>query len=164
MWCKSRFFLFSMLMLLDEDANAIFLFKMQMSYAGMKMQSLFMMMPAHIFNRDARVFLQGWRCKFLMVQVPSNGYVMMQMPLVGMSWWKCPPGGYAMMQMSAWEYAMAWMSSCRYAMNANAPLWVYHDTRCFGANTIYSKISFIFKTRLPQRLKPKYSQNLIYYS
>ena len=34
-----------------------FLFKMQMSYAGMKIQSLFMMMPAHIFNRDANVFL-----------------------------------------------------------------------------------------------------------
>ena len=48
-------------MLLDEDANAIFLFRMQMSYTGMKMQSLFMMMPAHIFNRGANVSLQGWR-------------------------------------------------------------------------------------------------------
>ena len=57
----------------------IFLFKMQMSYVGMKMQSLFLMMPAHIFNRDARVSLQGWRCKFLVVQMPSNGHVMMQM-------------------------------------------------------------------------------------
>ena len=67
------------------------------------------------------------------------------------------------MRMSVWEYAMAGMSFCRYAMNANAPLWVYHDTECFGENTIYSKVPFIFKTRLPQRLKPKYSQNLIYY-
>ena len=68
------------------------------------------------------------------------------------------PWEYAMMRMSTWEYAMAWISSCRYAMNANAPLWVYHDTECFGANTIYSNIPFIFKTRLPQRLKPKYFQ------
>ena len=29
---------------------------------------------------------------------------------------------------------------------------------CFDANTIYSKILFIFKTRLPQHLKPKYFQ------
>ena len=79
MWCKSRFF-FPILMLLDKNANAkFFLFKMQMSYAGMKMQSLFLMMPAHIFNRDVRVSLQGWRCKFLVVQMPSNGHVMMQM-------------------------------------------------------------------------------------
>ena len=34
----------------------------------------------------------------------------------------------------------------------------------FDANIIYSKIPFIFKTRLPQRLKSKYFQNLIYYS
>ena len=56
----------------------------------------------------------------------------------------------------------------RYAMNANALLWVCHECKCplenvswckcFGANTIYSKISFIFKMRLPQRLKPKYFQ------
>ena len=43
-------FLFPMLMLLDEDANAIFLFKMQMSYAGMKMQSLFMMILVRAFK------------------------------------------------------------------------------------------------------------------
>ena len=55
-------------------------------------------------------------------------------------------------------HAMMRMQPCRYVMNANAPLWVYHDTECFGARTIYSKIHFIFKTRLPQRLKPKYFQ------
>ena len=43
-------------------------------------------------------------------------------------------------------------------MNANVSLRVCHDMECFGANTIYSKIHFIFKTRLPQRLKPKYYQ------
>ena len=77
---------------------------------------------------------------------------------LGMQWMQMSPWEYAMMRMSAWEYAMVWMSSCRYTMNANAPLWVYHDTECFGANTIYSNIPFIFKTRLPQRLKPKYFQ------
>ena len=34
----------------------------------------------------------------------------------------------------------------------------------FDANTIYSNIPFVFKSRLPQRLKPKYFQNSIYYS
>ena len=58
---------------------------MQMSYAGVQMQSLSMMVPVHIFNRDANVSLQRWRCKNLMVQMPSNRYVMMQMLLVGMS-------------------------------------------------------------------------------
>ena len=63
-----------------------------------------------------------------------------------------------MMQMYPCRYAVMQMYPCRYAMNVNAPLWVYHATECFGANTIYSKIPFIFKTRLPQRLKPKYFQ------
>ena len=39
---------FSMLMLLDDDANAIFM--MQMSHAGMEMKSLFMMVLAYIFK------------------------------------------------------------------------------------------------------------------
>ena len=61
------------------------IFMMQMSHAGVQMQSLSMMVPAHIFNRDANVSLQRWRCKNLVVQMPSNGYVMMQMLFVGMS-------------------------------------------------------------------------------
>ena len=186
--------------------DAIFL--MQMSHVVVRMQSLSMMVPAHMFNRDANVSLQKWRCQCLVMQMPSNGYVMMQMPLlyamswckcalvgmpwckcifigvpwyrctlVDMSWCRCPfwvcndmdprlgmqwmqmsPWEYAMMWMSVWEYAMAWMSSCRYAMNANAPLVGIPWHECFDANTIYSKIPFIFKTRLPQRLKPKYFQ------
>ena len=75
-----------------------------------------------------------------------------------MQWMQMSPWEYAMMWMSAWKYAMAWMSSCRYAMNANAPLVGIPWHECFDANTIYSKIPFIFKTRLPQRLKPKYFQ------
>ena len=65
-------------------------FMMQMSHAGVQMQSLSMMVPAHIFNHDANVSLQRWRCKNLVVQMSSNGYVMMQMY----------PYRYAMTQMS----------------------------------------------------------------
>ena len=39
------------------------IFMMQMSHAGVQMQSLSMMVPALIFNRNANVSLQGWRCK-----------------------------------------------------------------------------------------------------
>ena len=44
-----------MQMRFDKDANAIFM--MQMSYAGMKMQSLSMMMPVHIFKSRCKCFL-----------------------------------------------------------------------------------------------------------
>ena len=75
MWCKSRFFI--------SDANASwrrckcnFLFMMQMSHAGMKMQSLFMMILVNAFK--------PW-CKYLLtkmeMRMSSNGYVMMQMSL-----------------------------------------------------------------------------------
>ena len=33
---------------------------MQMPHAGVQMQSLSMMVPVHIFNRDANVPLQVW--------------------------------------------------------------------------------------------------------
>ena len=33
------------------------IFMMQMSHAGVQMQSLSMIVPVHIFNRDANVFL-----------------------------------------------------------------------------------------------------------
>ena len=59
------------------------IFMMQMSHAEGQMQSLSMMVPAHMFNRDANVVsLQKWRCQCLVMQMPSNGYVMMQMPLL----------------------------------------------------------------------------------
>ena len=74
--------------------DAIFI--MQMSHAGVRMQSLSMMVPVHIFNCDANVSLQRWRYKNLVVQMPSNGYVMMQMLLCR----------YAMIQMSPCEYAI----------------------------------------------------------
>ena len=198
-WCKSRFFIFDANAFHnDADAKCTYdahvIFMMQMFLAGVQMQSLSMMVPAHIFNRDANVSLQRWRCK---------NVLWCKCLLMGMSWCKCflhgchdanVPLMHAMMWPSAWDYAMTWMSiwckcpligvswmrmpACRYAMNANVrldmqwmsmPAWgmqwmqivslrVCHDTECFGANTIYSKISFIFKTRLPQCLKPKYFQ------
>ena len=82
MLCKSRFFI-SNANAFHNDADAIFLSMMQMSHAEVRMQSLSMMVPAYIFNYDANVSLQGWRCKNLVVQIPFNGYVMMQMLLVG---------------------------------------------------------------------------------
>ena len=60
-------FLFPMLMLLNEDANAIFSFMMQMSHVGMKMPSLFMTMLVHAFNYDANVSSQRWRCECLIM-------------------------------------------------------------------------------------------------
>ena len=84
--------------------------------------------------------------------------------LVGMQWMQMPPCWYVVMRMSPWCMLwckcllgacydanvcldMQWMQlpSCRYAMNANAPLWVYHDMECFGTNTIYSKFLLFSK-------------------
>ena len=73
MWCKSGFSV-PMQVLLDKDATVIFLFMMQMSHTGMKMQSLFMMMLVPTFK--------PW-CKCLLTEMEmrmsSNGYVTMQM-------------------------------------------------------------------------------------
>ena len=55
------------------------IFMMQMSHAGVRMQSLSMIVLAHIFNCDANFFSQGWRCKNLVVQMPPCRYAIMQM-------------------------------------------------------------------------------------
>ena len=121
--------------------------------------------------------------KCLVVQMPFNGHVMIQMLLVGMSWCKCPLGACHDANVHLWvcldanvHVGMPWckcplvgMPWCKCSWyvchDVNAPLWVCHDMNvhvcvswgeCFDANTIYSKIPFISKTRLPQRLKPKY--------
>ena len=129
----SRDFSFLMLMLLDENANAIFIYDADVPC------SLFMMMLVHAFKL--------W-CKCLLTE---------------MEMWMSS-NGYVMMQMSFYKNAMTWMSSCRYEMNANVPLWVYHDMNTLVQAQFIQKFSFIFKRRLPQCLKSKYSQNLIYYS
>ena len=67
-------FLFLVQMLPNKDENVISM--MRMSHARMEMQSLFMMMPVHVFKT---------RCKCLLTEMEmrmsSNGYVMMQMSL-----------------------------------------------------------------------------------
>ena len=112
------------------------IFMMQMSHVMVRMQHLSMMVPVHVFTYDANVSLQRWRCECL---------------LMDMSWCTCPFG-----------YVMMRMSSCRYVM-MQMSMWVYNDAnvllgmqwcKCFDADIIHSKIPFIFKTRLPQRLKP----------
>ena len=74
MLCKSRFFIY--------DANVFFMrmqvrnvcmmhmslfrdavFMMRMSHTMVQMQHLSMMVPVHVFTRDANVSLQRWRCK-----------------------------------------------------------------------------------------------------
>ena len=56
----------------DADANVHMMhmspfrgaiFMMKMSHAMVQMQHLSMMMPVHVFTRDANVSLQRWRCK-----------------------------------------------------------------------------------------------------
>ena len=121
-------------MSLSRDA----IFMMQMSHAGVRMQSLSMKVPVHVFNRDANTFSQRWRYECLLMSMswykcPFIGMPWRECPLVGMQWCRCPFVGIS-----------------------------WHE--CFDANTLYSKIPFIFKTRLPQLLKLKYFQNLIYYS
>ena len=116
------------------------IFMMQMSYARVRMQSLSMIGPAHIFNCDANVSLQRWRCKNLVVQMPSNGYVIMQMflvrmswckcplgdmqwrkcPLVGMSWRECPLVGMQWMQMPPCGYIMTQMLWCKHNLFKNS--------------------------------------------
>ena len=76
------------------------IFMMQMSHAMVQMQRSSMMVPAHIFTRDANVFLQRWRCKNL---------------LMGMLWCICP-FGYAMMQMPPCRYVMMRMYPFVHAM------------------------------------------------
>ena len=70
-----------------------------------------MMVPVHIFNYDANVSLQGWRCKNL---------------LMGMSWCTCP-FGYAMMQMPPCGYANDAKVPFGACHDANVHLWVCHD-------------------------------------
>ena len=107
-----------------------------------------------------------------MMRMSAWEYAIMRMSHWCMPWCECPLS----MQ---WMWMPAWVcNECKCLLESmpwyecplgNMPwgecLFVgipWHE--CFDANTIYSKIPFIFKTRLPQRLKPKYSQNLIYYS
>ena len=118
--------------------DAIFI--MQVSHARVQMQNLSMMVPVHIFNRNANVFLQRWKCKNLVVQMPSNGYVLMQMLLVGISWCKCPPG--AMMQMF-WPRHQLFKNSLYFQNEASSAL----ETKIFSR----LDLSYFFDLRLPKK-------------
>ena len=52
---------------------------LQISHAMVQMQHLSMMVPVHVFTRDANVPCRGADAKCFVVQMPSNGHVMMQM-------------------------------------------------------------------------------------
>ena len=92
-----------------NDASVIFM--MQMSHAGVEMQSLFMIMPVHAFKLWCKCLLTEME-----MRMSSDGYVMMQMLLVGMSWCKCTLG--------ACHNANVRLVMCN---DVNVPLWVCHD-------------------------------------
>ena len=127
---------------------------MQVSYAGMKMQSLSMMVLVHIFNCDANVSLRRWRCKNLVVQMLSNGYVMMQMLLCR----------YAMMQMSFCRNVMMQMPPCRYAMMLmfwckhnlfKNSLYFQNEASSAPKTKIFSKLDLLFlKSHILFDLRP----------
>ena len=112
--------------------------EMQMSYANAMMRmSLWCMLWCECILVGMQ-WMQMSPWEYVMMLMYPCGYVMAWMSSWCMLWCECTLVGMQWMQMSPWEYvmmlmypcgyAMAWMSSCRYAMNANAPLWVYHDT------------------------------------
>ena len=129
-------------------------FMMQMSHARVQMQSLSMMVPAHIFNRDANVSLQRWRCKNLVVQMSSNGYVMMQMLLVGMSWCKCTLVGMPWCKcpfvgMPWCKCPLVGMSWCKYKLFKNF-LYFQNEASSVPETKIFSKLDLLFmKSHLP---------------
>ena len=168
------------------------IFVMQMSHAMVQMQRLSMMVPAHIFNCDANVSLQGWRCKnfvvqmppcrYAMMQMPPCGYIMIQMLLGSMPWCKCllesmPWCEYPLGSMSWREcllVGMQWMqmplwvcNECEcplgYAMNANAPCG-YIMTRMLWCKHNLFKNSLYFQNEALSTPKTKIFSNSIYYS
>ena len=106
------------------------IFMMQVSHTRVQMQSLSLMVPVHIFNRNANVFLQRWKCEFLLI-----GMSWCKCPYVRMPWRECPLVHMQWMQMSAWEYAY----------DVNAPLWVYHDTNALMQTQFIQKFPLFSK-------------------
>ena len=79
---------------------------MQMSHAGMKMQSLSMMMPVHVFKPQCKYLLAEMKMQKSYGANAPSGYVMMQMS----------PYRYAMMRMPLCGCVMMQMPSCGCAM------------------------------------------------
>ena len=126
-WCKSRFFFF--------DANAFLEgCKCEMSIWCTCLLSEVQFSWCKCPMRWCKCNVYPWWCqrtylpmmqmspykdgdaKCLVVQMSSNGHVMMQMLLVGMSWCKCPLGVCHDANVHLWV--------CH---DVNAPLWVCHD-------------------------------------
>ena len=118
---------------------------MQMSHAKVQIRSLSMMVPAHIFKLQCKCLLTKMEMqKCLVVQMPSNGHVMMQMFMwvcrdANVPLWVCRDANVLMV------HAMMRMQPCRYAMNANAPSWVYHDTNALMQTQFIQKFLLFSK-------------------
>ena len=93
-------------------------------------------------NYDANVLCRDENAKFIHVDASAHSNHDVN---VSLQRWRCK---CLLMGMSWCKYLLVGMPWCK----------------CFDANTSYLKIPFVFKSRLPQGLKPKYFQNLIYYS
>ena len=133
-------------------------------------------------NCNANVFSKRWRCKDLMVQMPSNGHVMMQMLLVGMSWCQC-----SLVGMSWCECLLGSMPWCKCSYSAchdaNVPLvhammrmsiWVCNECECPLVGIPWHgmlwckhnsfKNSFYFQNEASTTPETKIFSNSIYYS
>ena len=108
MWCKS---IFSFLMQMLSDRDAIAIFMMQMSHTGVQMQSLSMMVLMHIFK--------PW-CKCLLAEVKMQNLTV-----------QMPPSGYVVMRMSPWGYAMMQMPLCKVCHDANALMQIQFIRKFF---------------------------------
>ena len=136
MWCKSRFLssmqmLFTMMQMRNVHMMHMFpirgaIFMMQMSlWDGANAKFIHDSASAHI-ELWCKCLLTEIEMQNLVVQMPSNGYVMTQMLLVGMSRCECPLVGMSWCKCTI--VGMPWYKcTLRYVMNANVLLWVYHD-------------------------------------
>ena len=129
MWCKSRFLVLTQ-MLPNKDANVIFMMQM---------------FPCKVFPwwcQCMQMFpYRDGDAKCLVVQMFSNGHVMMQMLLAGMSWCKCPCR-YAMMQMPRCGYIMTWMLWSKHNLFKNS-LYFQNEASLAPETKMFSKTWFI---------------------
>ena len=116
----------------------------------------------------AKMRMPPWRCTMMQMFIwcmlwckcMLESMLWCECSIEGMQWCKC--------SLSACYDANAPLLVCNdvnvcmgVCHDASVPLWVCHDAnvplgvwhKCFDVNTIYSKIFFVFKMRLPQRLK-----------
>ena len=144
MWCKSRFFIFNTnAFYKDADAKCqydthVLLLEVQFSWYRCPMQGCRCKVDPWWCQRTYLTVMQMSFCKdgdakCLVVQMPSNGYVMMQMLLVGMSWCKCSLCGYAMMQ-------MLW---CKHTLFKNS-LYFQNEVSLTPETKIFSKLDLLF--------------------